>query len=76
MVAPIKAIEIFNACGTTRELAKFYCLSTGEIAKIKNGVSPYDTIIAAYKRQNLTKLITGGFGYDKDFTPFEKFKLF
>ena len=76
MVTPLKAIEIFNAQGTTRQLAKHYGLSTGEIAKIKNGVKPYDVVITCYKRQNLTKLITGGFGYDKDYKQFETFKLY
>lgn len=73
---PLSVVEIFNAQGTTRQLATLYCLSTGEIAKIKGGVYPYDNIIATYKRQNLTRLITGGFGYDKDFKQFETFKLF
>lgn len=68
-------VEIFNAQGSTRELAKIYCLSTSTISKIKGGTYPYDLVIADYKRQNLTRLITGGFGYDKHYKQFEKFVL-
>jgi len=72
----LEIIEIFNARGTTTAIAVKYCISNSIVAKIKGGTGKFAKVIADYKYQNLTALILRGFGYDKHFKQFKKFKLY
>lgn len=72
----LEIIEIFNALGTTKQIATKYCLPTGTIAKIKGGTGIYSAVITDYKRQMYAHLTAGVFGYDPNYKPFAAFKLY
>lgn len=70
----LKVIEIYNAKGGTRAIAKKYELHTMDIAQIKGGRGQYESIIRIYKAQNLFKLNLGVFGHDSEYICFKKIR--
>ena len=68
----LEVVEIFNAKGRTRHLARKYNVSTKTIAQIKGARGLFAPIIEDYLHKTQIFLAKGRFGYDPHYRVFSK----